>query len=57
MTSGTTVSARAADPVEGFCQHPTCLTRYGLPAATCGAPAVEFRPDRLYVRYVCADHA
>lgn len=44
------------DGIEGFCQHPTELDEYGLPAATCSAPAVEYRPDRLFVRYVCADH-
>lgn len=38
------------------CQYPTELNQYGLPAATCGADAVEHRPDRLYVRNVCANH-
>lgn len=38
------------------CQHPTELNEYGLPKATCGADAVEHRPDRLFVRNVCADH-
>lgn len=42
--------------IEGFCQYPTKLTQYGLPAATCNAPAVEYRPDRMFVRYVCTDH-
>jgi hypothetical protein len=42
---------------EGFCQHPTELNDFGLPVTTCGAPAVEYRPDRMFVRYVCTLHA
>jgi len=42
--------------VEGYCQMATELDRYGNAVATCDAPAVEFRPDRMFVRYVCADH-
>lgn len=42
--------------VHGFCQFPTSVDGYGLPAATCGANAVEHRPDRVFVRFVCADH-
>ncbi|MET7336012.1 hypothetical protein [Nonomuraea sp. NPDC005650] len=38
------------------CQYATKLNQYGLPAENCGAPSVEYRPDRLIVRYVCADH-
>ncbi|MCY0926275.1 hypothetical protein OTB20_08650 [Streptomyces sp. H27-H1] len=45
-----------AHEVTGACQHPTELNRYGLPSRVCGADAVEHRPDRLFVRYVCADH-
>lgn len=40
----------------GTCQHPVKLDSYGLPAATCGAPAMEYRPDREFLRYVCHDH-
>lgn len=39
------------------CQYPTELDRYGLPVKSCGADSVEHRPDRVFVRYVCADHA
>lgn len=46
----------ADEPPIGYCQHPTVLDRYGNPTATCGAPAVEYRPTRELVRYVCADH-
>jgi hypothetical protein len=44
------------DKVLGYCQYPTRLNAYGLPVATCGAVAVEYRPDRVFVRYVCAGH-
>jgi hypothetical protein len=44
------------DEIEGYCQHPTELDKYGLPIATCDKPAVEYRPDRLFVRYVCTSH-
>jgi hypothetical protein len=40
----------------GFCQYPTELDRYGMPASTCGAPAVEHRPDCAVVRFICRDH-
>ncbi len=42
--------------VHGYCQHATKLDKYGLPAATCNAPAVEYRPERMFVRFVCAEH-
>ncbi len=40
----------------GYCQYPAAFDRYGMTAATCGAPAVAYRPDRMFVRYVCACH-
>ncbi|WP_449065980.1 hypothetical protein [Planomonospora algeriensis] len=40
----------------GFCQYPTRLNEYGMPAETCCVPAVEHRPTHLFVRYVCTTH-
>lgn len=42
--------------VEGYCQYATELDRYGNAVSTCDAHAVEFRPDRMFVRFVCVDH-
>lgn len=38
------------------CQYPIELNQYGMPVKSCGADAVEHRPDRVFVRYVCTDH-
>jgi hypothetical protein len=46
----------ALDTFSAPCQYPTRLTKYGLTAETCDAPSVEYRPDRLIVRYICAAH-
>lgn len=43
--------------VEATCQNPTAFGAYGMPTATCGADAVVHRPDRMFVRFLCADCA
>lgn len=43
--------------VEATCQTPTALNEYGMPTASCGAPASIHRPDRMFVRFLCTSCA
>lgn len=43
--------------VEATCQTPTAFDQYGMPTASCGAAAVVHRPDRMFVRFLCANCA